>query len=201
MGVCFLGTLKNRGPGVAVLVLSWVITLFTLWQLVQMHEMKEVPGKRFDRYHELGQHAFGKKLGLWLVVPQQLIVEIGVDIVYMVTGKKESLSLSLSLAFIVNAHHLFALPSALNPKPLELCVRWELFDGGIRASVYRRTVIMSSHSKDSMDCHLRICAFLSCTMSKLQCDLPCVFLCCNHVPQVPYLNRVSFVFCIHNYDI
>ncbi|KAH6558999.1 hypothetical protein KP509_1Z032700 [Ceratopteris richardii] len=72
------------GPGVAVLVLSWVITLYTLWQMVEMHEM--VPGKRFDRYHELGQHAFGEKLGLWIVVPQQLMVEVGVDIVYMVTG-------------------------------------------------------------------------------------------------------------------
>ncbi|KAL2622944.1 hypothetical protein R1flu_003149 [Riccia fluitans] len=70
--------------GCVVLVLSWVITLFTLWQMVEMHEM--VPGKRFDRYHELGQHAFGEKLGLWIVVPQQLIVEVGVDIVYMVTG-------------------------------------------------------------------------------------------------------------------
>jgi len=54
--------------------------------MVEMHEM--VPGKRFDRYHELGQHAFGKKLGLWIVVPQQLICEVGVDIVYMVTGGK-----------------------------------------------------------------------------------------------------------------
>jgi amino acid permease len=54
--------------------------------MVQMHEM--VPGKRFDRYHELGQHAFGEKLGLWIVVPQQLICEVGVDIVYMVTGGK-----------------------------------------------------------------------------------------------------------------
>ncbi|EFJ25874.1 hypothetical protein SELMODRAFT_270979 [Selaginella moellendorffii] len=72
------------GPGVLVLVLSWVITLYTLWQMVEMHEM--VPGKRFDRYHELGQEAFGEKLGLWIVVPQQLIVEVGVDIVYMVTG-------------------------------------------------------------------------------------------------------------------
>lgn len=69
-----------------VLILSWVITLYTLWQMVEMHEM--VPGKRFDRYHELGQHAFGEKLGLWIVVPQQLIVEVGVDIVYMVTGGK-----------------------------------------------------------------------------------------------------------------
>ncbi|KAJ9709714.1 hypothetical protein PVL29_001274 [Vitis rotundifolia] len=74
------------GPGVVVLILSWIITLYTLWQMVEMHEM--VPGKRFDRYHELGQHAFGEKLGLWVVVPQQLIVEVGVDIVYMVTGGK-----------------------------------------------------------------------------------------------------------------
>ncbi|KAJ7550248.1 hypothetical protein O6H91_07G090400 [Diphasiastrum complanatum] len=72
------------GPGVLVMVLSWVITLYTLWQMVQMHEMVE--GKRFDRYHELGQQAFGEKLGLWIVVPQQLVVEVGVDIVYMVTG-------------------------------------------------------------------------------------------------------------------
>eukprot|EP00250_Pteridium_aquilinum_P016776 c23287_g1_i1 orf=388-1740(-) len=72
------------GPGVVVLVLSWVITLYTLWQMVEMHEM--VPGKRFDRYHELGQEAFGERLGLWVVVPQQLLVEVGVDIVYMVTG-------------------------------------------------------------------------------------------------------------------
>ncbi|XP_043704032.1 lysine histidine transporter 2-like isoform X1 [Telopea speciosissima] len=74
------------GPGMAVLVISWVVTFYTLWQMVEMHEM--VPGKRFDRYHELGQHAFGEKLGLWIVVPQQLIVEIGVNIVYMVTGGK-----------------------------------------------------------------------------------------------------------------
>uniref|UniRef100_A0A0D9X401 Amino acid transporter transmembrane domain-containing protein n=1 Tax=Leersia perrieri TaxID=77586 RepID=A0A0D9X401_9ORYZ len=74
------------GPGIAVLILSWIITLYTLWQMVEMHEM--VPGKRFDRYHELGQHAFGEKLGLWIVVPQQLVVEVGVNIVYMVTGGK-----------------------------------------------------------------------------------------------------------------
>lgn len=54
--------------------------------MVQMHEM--VPGKRFDRYHELGQEAFGEKLGLYIVVPQQLICEVGVNIVYMVTGGK-----------------------------------------------------------------------------------------------------------------
>ncbi|CAN7127447.1 hypothetical protein BRARA_G00870 [Brassica rapa] len=74
------------GPGVTLMILSWLITLYTLWQMVEMHEI--VPGKRLDRYHELGQEAFGEKLGLWIVVPQQLIVEVGVDIVYMVTGGK-----------------------------------------------------------------------------------------------------------------
>ena len=49
-----------------------------------MHEM--VPGVRFDRYHELGQHAFGEKLGLYIVIPQQLLVQVGTCIVYMVTG-------------------------------------------------------------------------------------------------------------------
>lgn len=38
------------------------------------------------RYHELGQHACGQKLGLWIVVPPQLICLVGVDIVYMITG-------------------------------------------------------------------------------------------------------------------
>lgn len=74
------------GPGTVVLVLSWVITSYTLWQMVEMHEM--VPGKRFDRYHELGQHVFGERLGLWIIVPQQLIVEVGCDIIYMMTAGK-----------------------------------------------------------------------------------------------------------------
>nr|AAC49885.1 lysine and histidine specific transporter [Arabidopsis thaliana] len=86
LGLPYAMSQLGWGPGIAVLVLSWVITLYTLWQMVEMHEM--VPGKRFDRYHELGQHAFGEKLGLYIVVPQQLIVEIGVCIVYMVTGGK-----------------------------------------------------------------------------------------------------------------
>ncbi|KAK9104202.1 hypothetical protein Scep_021046 [Stephania cephalantha] len=74
------------GPGSVVLVLSWIITLYTLWQMVEMHEL--VPGKRFDRYHELCQHVFGEKLGLYIVVPQQLMVQVGSNIVYMVTGGK-----------------------------------------------------------------------------------------------------------------
>ncbi|RYR77814.1 hypothetical protein Ahy_A01g002451 [Arachis hypogaea] len=52
--------------------------------MIEMHEAES--GKRFDRYHELGQYAFGEKLGLWIVVPQTLIVHVGTDIIYMITG-------------------------------------------------------------------------------------------------------------------
>ncbi|KAK3041266.1 hypothetical protein RJ639_001368, partial [Escallonia herrerae] len=72
------------GPGVVVMVLSWCVTLNSMWQMIQLHEC--VPGVRFDRYYDLGKHAFGPKLGPWIVLPQQLIVQVGCDIVYMVTG-------------------------------------------------------------------------------------------------------------------
>ncbi|XP_017617419.1 lysine histidine transporter-like 6 isoform X2 [Gossypium arboreum] len=74
------------GPGTMVLVLSWCMTLNTMWQMIQLHEC--VPGTRFDRYIDLGRYAFGSKLGGWVVLPQQLIVQVGCDIVYMVTGGK-----------------------------------------------------------------------------------------------------------------
>ncbi|KAF8666974.1 hypothetical protein HU200_053141 [Digitaria exilis] len=84
LGLPFAMSQLGWGLGTVVIVMSFVITLYTLWQMVEMHEM--VPGRRFDRYHELGQYAFGDRLGLWIIVPQQLIVEVGTDIVYMVTG-------------------------------------------------------------------------------------------------------------------
>lgn len=68
------------------LTASWLITLYSFWQLVQLHE--SVPGKRFDRYTELGQYAFGEKLGYWVVMPQQMMVQVATDILYMVTGGK-----------------------------------------------------------------------------------------------------------------
>ncbi|GAB2226568.1 hypothetical protein Droror1_Dr00022378 [Drosera rotundifolia] len=74
------------GPGTMVLFLSWCITLNSMWQMTQLHEC--VPGTRFDRYYDLGQYAFGPKLGPWIVLPQQLIVQVGCNVVYMVTGGK-----------------------------------------------------------------------------------------------------------------
>ena len=51
--------------------------------MVVMHQV--LPEKIFDRYHELSQHSFGEKLGLYIIVPQQLIVEVSVCIVYLLT--------------------------------------------------------------------------------------------------------------------
>lgn len=75
-----------RIPGVLGIFLSWMITFYTLWQLVELHEVE--PGRRFDRYPELGQYALGEKLGYWIIMPQQLLVQVASDIVYVVTGGK-----------------------------------------------------------------------------------------------------------------
>lgn len=69
--------------GVVVLALSWITSLYTLWQMCAMHELD---GHRFCRYHELGQYAFGPKLGLWTVLFCQLVMMCGLGIVYSVTG-------------------------------------------------------------------------------------------------------------------
>jgi amino acid permease len=69
--------------GVVVMCLSWATSLYTLWQLCAMHELD---GHRFCRYHELGQYVFGPKLGFWMVLPCQLIMMVGLGIVYSVTG-------------------------------------------------------------------------------------------------------------------
>ncbi|CAN1310050.1 Lysine histidine transporter-like 5 [Linum perenne] len=86
LGLPFAMSELGWAPGLIVIGLSWSITFYSLWQMVEMHEL--VPGKRFDRYHELGQHAFGEKLGYWIVFPQQFLVQFASNIVYMVTGGK-----------------------------------------------------------------------------------------------------------------
>ncbi|CAN0896444.1 Lysine histidine transporter-like 5 [Linum grandiflorum] len=86
LGLPFAMSQLGWTAGLIAIVMSWLITLYSLWLLVEMHEL--VPGRRFDRYHELGQHAFGEKRGYWIVFPQQLLVQVASDIVYMVTGGK-----------------------------------------------------------------------------------------------------------------
>ncbi|KAK9809303.1 hypothetical protein WJX73_002847 [Symbiochloris irregularis] len=69
--------------GTVALVLSWLISLYTLHQLCDLHEFN---GHRFNRYHELGVYAFGKVWGNIAVITPQLIVMVGLGITYTVTG-------------------------------------------------------------------------------------------------------------------
>ncbi|KAL0052974.1 hypothetical protein WJX82_010701 [Trebouxia sp. C0006] len=83
LGLPYAMGLLGWTGGTIVLIAAYIISVWTLWQLCYMHEIN---GKRMNRYHELGQYAFGKTAGLWAIIPFQLIVMIGLDIVYMVTG-------------------------------------------------------------------------------------------------------------------
>ena len=56
--------------GVAVQVCVFGFTFFTLWLLCHLHEYQ---GKRFNKYHELAQFAFGRRLGLFLSIPTQVL--------------------------------------------------------------------------------------------------------------------------------
>ncbi|KAK8970537.1 Lysine histidine transporter 1 [Platanthera guangdongensis] len=123
----------GRGPRVAILILSWIITLYSLWQMVEKHEM--VLGRRFDRYHELGQHAFGERLGLFIVVPQQVIWEVGVCIMYMVTRGKSlkkfhdtiCLDLTYFIMIFTSIHFvLLRLPTSTPYLPYIRCHRHAL---------------------------------------------------------------------------
>ncbi|XP_022152540.1 lysine histidine transporter-like 5 [Momordica charantia] len=96
LGLPFAMSQLGWAPGIVAIVASWVITFYSLWQLVELHEL--VPGRRFDRYHELGMHAFGPKLGYWSIMILQLIVQVASTIVYTVTGGK-SLKKSFDLVF------------------------------------------------------------------------------------------------------
>ncbi|KAL0049119.1 hypothetical protein WJX82_006971 [Trebouxia sp. C0006] len=51
--------------GITIMLVAWIATIYGLWQLIELHEIK---GRRFNRYHELGQYALGPRLGLWTML-------------------------------------------------------------------------------------------------------------------------------------
>lgn len=54
--------------GITLMLVAWISTIYGLWQLIQLHEIK---GRRFNRYHELGQYALGKPAPEALLALQQ----------------------------------------------------------------------------------------------------------------------------------
>ncbi|KAG5062651.1 hypothetical protein JHK85_003834 [Glycine max] len=98
-------------PGTLFLLISWCLTLNSMWQMIQLHEC--VPGTRFDRYIDLGKHAFGPKLGPWIVLPQQLIVQVGCDIVYMLPNFNSVTGVSVAAAVMSLSYSTIAWVACL----------------------------------------------------------------------------------------
>ncbi|XP_047327196.1 lysine histidine transporter-like 8 [Impatiens glandulifera] len=70
--------------GILSLMIAYLWQLYTLWILVQLHEA--VPGKRYNRYVELAQAAFGERLGLWLALFPTVYLSAGTSTALILIG-------------------------------------------------------------------------------------------------------------------
>ncbi|KAM0967899.1 hypothetical protein ACFX13_016643 [Malus domestica] len=70
--------------GTLSLTIAYFWQLYTLWILVQLHEA--VPGKRYNRYVELAQAAFGERLGVWLALFPTVYLSAGTATALILIG-------------------------------------------------------------------------------------------------------------------
>ncbi|KAF9600587.1 hypothetical protein IFM89_010073 [Coptis chinensis] len=70
--------------GIISLTIAYFWQLYTLWILVQLHEA--VPGKRYNRYVELAQAAFGERLGVWLALFPTVYLSAGTGTALILVG-------------------------------------------------------------------------------------------------------------------
>ncbi|PSS19768.1 Lysine histidine transporter-like [Actinidia chinensis var. chinensis] len=70
--------------GILSLTIAYFWQLYTLWILVQLHEA--VPGKRYNRYVELAQAAFGERLGVWLALFPTVYLSAGTATALILIG-------------------------------------------------------------------------------------------------------------------
>ncbi|TVU50257.1 hypothetical protein EJB05_01623, partial [Eragrostis curvula] len=70
--------------GIISLIIAYFWQLYTLWLLVKLHEA--VPGRRYNRYVELAQAAFGEKLGLWLALFPTIYLSAGTATALILVG-------------------------------------------------------------------------------------------------------------------
>ncbi|XP_024540615.1 lysine histidine transporter-like 3 isoform X2 [Selaginella moellendorffii] len=66
----------------SLLLVSYVITFCTLWQMVQLHHLED---ERIDRFPDLGGKAFGRG-GWYFAFALQMILQVSVNTAYLVTG-------------------------------------------------------------------------------------------------------------------
>ncbi|CAH9144803.1 unnamed protein product [Cuscuta epithymum] len=70
--------------GIISLTIAYIWQLYTLWILVQLHEA--VPGKRYNRYVELAEAAFGERLGVWLALFPTVYLSAGTGTALILVG-------------------------------------------------------------------------------------------------------------------
>ncbi|CAN6351735.1 unnamed protein product [Urochloa humidicola] len=70
--------------GIISLTIAYFWQLYTLWILVKLHEA--VPGRRYNRYVELAQAAFGEKLGMWLALFPTIYLSAGTATALILVG-------------------------------------------------------------------------------------------------------------------
>lgn len=70
--------------GIIALMIAYLWQLYTLWILVRLHEA--VPGRRYNRYVELAQAAFGEKLGVWLALFPTVYLSAGTATALILIG-------------------------------------------------------------------------------------------------------------------
>eukprot|EP00199_Chlamydomonas_sp_CCMP681_P000481 CAMPEP_0119104486 /NCGR_PEP_ID=MMETSP1180-20130426/2674_1 /TAXON_ID=3052 ORGANISM="Chlamydomonas cf sp, Strain CCMP681" /NCGR_SAMPLE_ID=MMETSP1180 /ASSEMBLY_ACC=CAM_ASM_000741 /LENGTH=490 /DNA_ID=CAMNT_0007089259 /DNA_START=49 /DNA_END=1521 /DNA_ORIENTATION=- len=105
VGAGILGLPSTMGylgwaPGVIILILSLIVSWYTFYVLVILHEevpevgseKEGMPIKRYNHYQELACRAFGPKRGIWVLMPFQIILLYGIAITYTVAGGSNLLS-------------------------------------------------------------------------------------------------------------
>ncbi|KAM3272776.1 hypothetical protein ACQJBY_042702 [Aegilops geniculata] len=70
--------------GIISLTVAYFWQLYTLSILVKLHEA--VPGRRYNRYVELAQAAFGEKLGVWLALFPTIYLSAGTATALILVG-------------------------------------------------------------------------------------------------------------------
>lgn len=70
--------------GIICLTIAYFWQLYTLWILVKLHEA--VPGRRYNRYVELAQAAFGERLGVWLALFPTVYLSAGTATALILIG-------------------------------------------------------------------------------------------------------------------
>ena len=109
------------------------------------------PPRRLNRYHELTTWAYGKRKGLWVILPFQISNCYCLGVTYMVTGGNGLFSVYKSNARDPTATHLYewilvfaCVELVLSQLPSLSSLGWVSFAGACTAATYCTIVVVLS---------------------------------------------------------